>query len=293
MNRVFSNGLFAILCIYMLAGCMRENLDDCLEFALTVKIVDAEGKDITNSGIVSTVDLYLFDNNGFIRMAPKGSDVDFLFSQDKSQNLKIVGWGNLNPDSLRYELPEPGTPIEDMMLELLQNADGSHQVANDLFYSRHELGTSTRGMQEEYITLTMTRCVASVSVRALRLNEYFGEEVSGPFRFEVRNTGSMLNFWGESANDLARHFPEVQVDEHGTLSTDVFRVFPAKEDSSILVDIFNGDELLFTVETDGDGEKLRTVAGMHTDIQIDFLATGVQVTITVEPWNTIEQEVEV
>ena len=89
------------------ASCVREDMEECTQYALNVRAVDNEGNDLTDSGVLQKADVYLFNENGFVRMVPSGISSDFLFGHDKRQKLTLVAWGNIKKDQNSVPIPSP------------------------------------------------------------------------------------------------------------------------------------------------------------------------------------------
>ena len=165
---------------FLHVSCVREDTGDCMQYEIHVRVVDAAGNDLTQSGVLEKSEVYLFGENGFVRMVPAGVSSDYLFGNYKEARLTLVAWGNIKEDTLITADIKPGTPIEEARLKLKQHAEGSHLPVTDLFYCRKELNnTATRSIQEESITLVMERMAAGLSIRTCYLAERY------PYRGEA------------------------------------------------------------------------------------------------------------
>ncbi|MCI1683039.1 MAG: FimB/Mfa2 family fimbrial subunit [Bacteroides sp.] len=282
----------ALPCLLM-QSCVREQMDDCVQYELTVNAVDGEGGDVISSGAVTSINLYLFDENGFVRSLPKGSSTNYLFSTDKNDALTLVAWGNLKGDSLILPQLSVGTSLEDAKIELLQTMGGYDLPVTDLFYSRREINsTTTRGMQSDTIRLVMKRFSAALSVHVSHAAEYFGSAV-GKLHLVVRGTGTFLNFLGEPSDEEADYAPVLKpVTGADEWVTPLFRVFPTGEDQRISIDLYRDDALLFTITTDDQGNTLRALPGKETHVTMDFRFARLHISVSVKPWGSTDQNVE-
>lgn len=291
----FSLPVLVLLLVFspFLQGCVREQMDSCMQYELTVEAVDPQGVDITSSGAVTSIDLYLFDESGFVRIIPRGSSSDFLFGEEKKRTLTLVAWGNLKGDSLKLPQLSVGTSLQEAKIELLQSANGYNLPVTDLFYTRRELsGTSTRSLQSDTVKLVMERLAAGLSIRVNHAAEYFGTP-DIDLHIVVRGTGSSLNFLGEPSDDEAGYAPSIQVvDGEDEWYAPLFRVFPTHNDQHIYIDLYRGSTLLFTITTDDAGNILHALPGMETYITVDFRYARLHVTVSVEPWGTNGQNVQ-
>jgi hypothetical protein len=292
----FSLPAFVLLLVFaqFLQGCVREQMDSCMQYELTVKAVDPQGVDVTSSGTVTSIDLYLFDEDGFVRTIPRGSSSDFLFGEEKNKRLTLVAWGNLKGDSLKLPQLSVGTSLQEAKIELLQTANGYSLPVTDLFYTRRELsGTSTRSLQSDTVKLVMERLAAGLSVRVSHAAEYFSSS-NVDLHMVVRGTGSALNFLGEPSDDEAGYAPPMQaVSGKDEWYAPLFRVFPTNDDQHICIDLYKDSTLLFTITTDDDGNILKALSGVETYITVDFHYARLHVTVSVEPWGTNEQDVQI
>lgn len=289
--------LLAVCSVLLLfAACsVREQVGDCLQYALTVKAVDAEGNDLTGSNAVTSVDIYLFDESGFVRRVPAGTSSDFMFGYDKTSTVTLVAWGNLKADSLELSDIVVGTPIQQARLSLRYMDNGNNLPITDLFYSRQVMETggnaATRGMVEENITLVLERRAAGMSVRTRYFAERFGN-TGEPCRFVVRGTGSALNFLGQTIGEDAGYEPAAVTDGHGDTFAAPFRIFPTDSRQRIEIDILRGKEKLFTIVEDMKGQPLTALPGQQLDVDIDFRYARIKVTVTIVPWGEVKQDVE-
>lgn len=290
--------LLCLACLCALpTSCVREDVDGCLQYSLSVKVVDTDGNDITSSGAVTSVDLYLFDADGFVRLIPKGTSTDYIFAEEESSDLTLVAWGNLKADSL--EIPElaVGTSLEDAQIQLLQRLNGNDLPSTDLFYSRLELSDSTiaatRGISQTTATLVLQRLSASMSILTYSFTDHFGETQDGDTcRIVVRGAGNSINFLGKLTGGDAGYEPDIQESSTGDLYAPSFRIFPTEEGGSLAIDIYRGDTLLFTTSTDDEGDALQASAGNHLSVSIDFANANAKIKVSVTNWEDIDQNTE-
>ncbi|WP_300699612.1 FimB/Mfa2 family fimbrial subunit [Bacteroides sp.] len=287
--------ILCTVCMLLLlvpASCVREDMEECMQYALNVRAVDNEGNDLTDSGVLQKADVYLFNENGFVKMVPSGISSDFLFGHDKRQKFTLVAWGNIKKDTMIVTDIKVGTSIEEARLQLRKHAEGSYIPITDIFYCRREMSnTTTRGMQEENITLVMERLAAGISIRTRYLAErypYTGE----PYTFIVRGTGTEVDFMGKIVRENAGYRPESTTDNQGDVYAPPFRIFPTEEGGHIEIDIYRNQERIYTIVEDNDFKPLYVTAGVQTNIDIDFRYAQVKTFVTIVPWGTINQDTE-
>jgi len=273
-------------CIFLLLqGCVFEQMDDCVQYGLTISAVDPQGNDVTANGTISTVDIYLFDENGFVRTVPRDSSTDFSFGGSKNSKYTLVAWGNLKGDSLKLPQLTVGTSLEDARIELLESALGGDLPVTDLFYSRRELSAATtKSMQSDTVRLVMERLVAGLSVDVSHAAEYFGG-TEGKMHIVVRSIGSSLNFLAEPSESEAGYAPPMnRVTDKDEWLAPLFRVFPTNADKQVYIDLYRDDTLLFTITTDDAGNVLRALPGKETYVTVDFRYSRLHVSVSVVPW---------
>lgn len=265
----------------------------CRQYALNIRAVDAEGNDLTTSGILEKADIYLFNERGFVRMVPRGVSSDYLFAEDKSEKLTLIAWGNVKEDTLITAQIAPGTPIEEARLQLRQHAEGNHLPVTDLFHCRKDLQkpTATRAMEEESITLVMQRLVAGISIRTRYLAERYPHD-GQPCHFIVRGTGCELDFTGKVTGSGSGYRPASATDDKGDVYAPPFHIFPTGDGEQIEIDVFCGQQKLCTIARDNDFRPLCAPAGKQTDIDLDFRYAKPNVNITIVPWGETNQETE-
>lgn len=281
-----------MLSVFLCTSCVREDTEGCVQYALNVRAVDAEGNDLTQSGVLQKSDIYLFDENGFVRMVPAGASSDYLFGEEKSARLTLVAWGNLKEDTLVTTELTRGTPIKEAKIQLRRHAEGTHIPITDLFYSRKELNrVQTRSIQEESVTLVMERMAAGVSIRTRYLAERY-PYTGVPYHFIVRGTGTEMDFTGRTIGEDAGYKPTSTTDNTGDVYAPPFHVFTTQEGGRIEIEIYREQERICTVTEDNKFEPLLLTVGKQTNIDIDFRYAGIKTFITVVPWGEVWQDTE-
>lgn len=251
-------------------SCVREDVDNCLQYSLKVKAVDMDGNDITYSGSVSSVDIYMFDESGFVRMIPQGS-ADYLLGADKRKQLTLVAWGNLKSDSLKLPDLAVGTPLSDARVELIQMEDGYHIPTTDIFYSRQEVsGPGTRSILEETLTLTLERRVAGMTIRTKNLEQKFGK--GEPCYFVVYGVGNALNFMGDPTGGAVGYHPQVTYNGGSDVYAPIFRILPTPKENALSIRVCRGSKVLYTVNEDYKRSPLIVTPGEQLNIVIDFMS---------------------
>lgn len=50
--------------IFLYTSCVREDTSACMQYEVNVRVVDAEGNDLTESEVLEKSEVYLFGENG-------------------------------------------------------------------------------------------------------------------------------------------------------------------------------------------------------------------------------------
>lgn len=284
--------LACILAAALCASCVKENTESCVFYEVRMRVVDNQGNDLTESGVLEKAEVYLFNEEGFVRMVPAGTAPELLIGEDKGERLTLVAWGNLKEDTLATTDIRRGTPLEEARLQLRQQERGTHIPVTDLFYCRKEVQeTVTRSVSTAEVTLVMERMAAAVSIRTRYMAQqypYTGE----PYRIIVRCAATEIDFTGKAAGDGAGYEPASTTDEVGDVSAPPFRIFPTAEGERIVIDICRGSEKLCTIAEGNDFKPLYAPVGKQTEIVIDFRDVEIRTTVTVNPWGEMGQETE-
>lgn len=146
-------------------------------------------------------------------------------------------------------------------------------------------------MEGTDITVVMERMVAGLSIRTRYLSErypYKGEA----YRFIVHCTSTEMDFTGEAAGSGAGYEPASVTDAKGDVYAPPFHIFPTGEGKPLEIDIYRKGEKIFTITEDNEFHPLYAPVGKQTNIDIDFRYAEVKVVVSVVPWGTVSQDVE-
>lgn len=271
------------------AGCEKDD-DDCLmhHHYLVVRSFDADANDITGTGAVKEVSLYVFDKNGtYLETISAGENQRISLNYEESSPITVVAWGNSGRG--RQKMPElvPGkSRLEEAFLTLLSGAGVYALSPDDLFFGRAtlDLGGATyrNGMEHR---LPIKRHAASMSIRVTGLREFVGTSDTD-FYFVVRGTQQRLDFTGNLSGDAAAYKPGVLMNENGQFVSGIFNTFPSAG-TGISIEIYKGGTKVYTVSTDEAGRPLVLSPGRLLNVLIE-LAGGQKVSISVSEWGKVD-----
>lgn len=264
-------------------SCIKEDEKDCSRYISRIKVVDADLNDITNTGVVRSIALYLFDSNGFVREIETNELAPVFLGDNITEPFTLVAWGNKNADSLQIPQLLPGASLKESWMQARTQTNELLQPLNDLFYGR-QMFPKAAARNEKDIYIVLKRCIAGLSVRTIHLAEQFGQSAE-PHSIKVRGAANAINFLGDYASSTTAYEPLLITDAQNDLYAPLFRIFPADTEQAIEIDIFRGTGKLVTLKTDNKGNLLRPITGKHTEIVIDFnKSLEVAVSVSVLNW---------
>jgi len=297
----FAFRVFPLLIFTLIAfqSCVMENMSDCKEYHMVVKIVDVSSESGTPSTL-DTVGVYLFSKDGFERMISTGKKSGFLFNYvsntqlnfgfDKNSPLTLVAWGNLNRNSLTLPSLNKGQSPEGSMIQL-RRCEEYDKITTDLFYSSCTTNDQ-KAANGDTLILYMNRVLGAMKVTCKSVGECFGPGTD-PFRLEARSTTNALNFLANATGKASTFCPGLEKCVNGEYVTPVFNLLPTAADDPMTLELYRGDSLVYTGNIDNEGNLLRAKANEQLNVTIDFGAAGNQavVTVTATPWGNSNQEV--
>lgn len=281
------NSLLVLLVFFiLLPGCIREDLDNCEQYSLILKAVDDQGKDISASGMIHSAEVYVFDQGFFVKKIIADLDKPMMLGYEKNHKLTFVAWANLENDMMQLPTLTSKVSVGDALIKL-RSFDDYHCSPSDLFYASDSI--SGRREENKPIKLVLKRYTTSVKLTAKNVVKYFNRGDQG-FRYVVRGAEDGLNFLGESIGKGVSYSPETYFDKKNELVSPIFNILPSCK--KIAVDIYQNTELLFTITSDMDGNPLIAIPGKQLDIVADFTYAMIKITVTVAPWDEIQQDVD-
>lgn len=279
----------------VLAGCTKQATGECPdEIEVYVNVVDVEGEDITDQGVIEKLSLFVFDNNKlFIKQLETSVGESLRLYFPDQDLIHVVSWGNLNGNSVQLTELKLGTPMHEAMVSLLENplpqqkANATRGIAippTDLFYSYDEISLRT-GAQTSY-TLRMNRMVSAMSITMRNLQSY-ANRYDDNYSLVVRETYNAIDFYGRLTGDKVGYIPTTSFNDKKELTAPLFNLLPSHAEGVIEIDIYHGDELITTVKNDNNGQQLKALQGQVLNVLVDF-RMNVSVTVSVTSWGVTE-----
>lgn len=140
--------LFAFCTSILLAGCsIHDDLDPCPGYKLTLKVVNAEGDDITEAvpGDVPNASLFIFDEKGNY-LETRALDQDFIAGRREivldgysaDAKLTVVAWGNID-DADKTTVTKSLKTAVDLKVTINRTADPEDASKTDMATSADDL----------------------------------------------------------------------------------------------------------------------------------------------------------
>lgn len=286
----------------LLSSCLSEDFGDCPRpFQVTIKAFDADNIDITESGSVEQVILFVFNENDQIfktytvtaNEVMQRKPIDIHMEYPGHQSLKLVAWANLD-DKVDYSQITNVKQLTDLYVKLKsQSATLATatiaQSPGDLFFGAIdvpvEFGGIDMGKSHE---LPIYRKTASVIITA---RNFPATENPSDYSFVLRESRDTYDYNGELTGEMVNYKPATSVNSAGHLATPIFITFPTVGGQSYVLDIYKNGELKYTFTQGSDGTPFVPVIGKLLNIIIDF-NVDISVNVVVTPWGVVFQDVE-
>jgi hypothetical protein len=295
----------ALLLTGLLSSCLKENFDDCPRpFRLFIKAIDADQNDITASGEVERVTLFVFDENQQIvdalelnANAVKSREaVNIALDYPGHRSLKFVAWGNIDGS---VEFPEKASvkQLSDLYLKLksisaTKATSAVAQTPPDLFHGSLDVPVEYGGLEQAGDqTVTITRRTSQVTVSAYAVKAWNGGKEDS-YTFELHESNNGFDMACNLSGEMTGYRPQTQMDENGNLFAPLFQAIPTPGGKSYTLSILYNGEIIYSADRGNDGTPFIPEAGRLLNIIIDFRAE-VSIKSIVTPWNQVFQYVEI
>lgn len=308
MNNTNKYGFLLIAALLMtgfLSSCLKENFDDCPRpFRLFIKAIDADQNDITASGEIQRVILFVFNEKEQIvdafelnaNAVRNREPVNILLDYPGHESLKFVAWGNIDQS---VEFPEKASvkQLSDLYVKLRATsgnraATALAQSPCDLFYGALDVPVEYGGFEPAGDqTVVISRKTSQVVISAYSLKSWNGGK-DGEYTFELHESNNSYDMDGNPTGEMIAYYPEAEMDENGNLFSSVFRTIPTTGGKPYTLYIFYNGEVIYTTNQGGDGTPFIPKPGELLNIIIHF-RSEVSVKSIVTPWNQVFQYVEI
>lgn len=283
----------------LLTGCnIREDNTDCPRpFRLFIKAHDADGNDITDSGEVKQVILFVFNEKQEIvdvvtvpeQDFRNGVPVNVELDYPGHESLTFVAWGNVNSN---IDFPASGSVNQwnDLYAKLISQ-NGTAQSSDAVFYGNLNVPVEYGGIEPAGDqTVIITHRTAQVNITAINLKK-FNANQDGKYEFRLKESYDNIDKDGNYTGGPIHYIPVADMDNNGTLHTPKFNTLPQIGETYTLEILFN-NEVIYTATVGTDGTPFIPEVGRMLNIIIDFRAE-ISVKVIITPWNVVYQYVEI
>src|SRR5690554_154561 len=289
--------VITLLITGLLSSCFKDDLTDCPRpFQVTIKALDADQNDITESGEVKNAILFVFDQNnelvkGFtINEAQiKGRQpINIEIDYPGYESLYFVAWGNAD-ENIEYSNIENVRNLLDLYVKL-KSQDGLAISPGDFFRGiltvPVEYGGTENGQSH---IVEINRMTSGVTITARHLKEW-NSNLEGEYSFVLHESKDMYDQDGHLIGNAVSYAPSCGFATNGDLSTSIFYTFPPESGKGVHVDILYNGKIIYTIDHDSEGHLFVPIVGRTLNIIIDFRAE-ISVLFEVTPWNVVYQYV--
>lgn len=292
--------ILIVLLSGILTGCIKEDYSDCPRpFRLTVRAWDADMQDITESGDVERVVIFVFDENGrrIDRLMMSAAEVaarkPIPLEYDGPTSVSFIAWANPSDDALAATA-HVQTSAD--LFFTLKSVDGVAVSPNDLFS-----GVLTTPIEYGSIEQTTDRTIdiyrrtaqVHILVRGYKdwLDAHTMRALPDYADILLGETPDTYTGLAELIGNAVQYRPEGQI-EDGDFISSVFRIYPTLNASPLHLDfLINGATALSFAEG-SDGTPFVPVTGRMLNIYIDLRGADLNVIVSVTPWNVVQQYAE-
>lgn len=289
------------LIIFLITGsltsCFKDDLSDCPRpFQITIKALDVDLNDITETGEVKNAILFVFDQNnqlvkGFTLNAAqiKGRQpIDIKIDYPGFESLYFVAWGNVD-ESLEYSSIENVRNLLDLYVKL--KTQGGFAISpGDFFRGTLTVPLEYGGIEYgESHEVEIKRMTSGVTITAINLKEW-NNNLDGEYSFVVRESLDTYDQDGHLIGSSIAYSPVSSFASNGDLSAPIFYTFPTESGKGYQIDILFNGKVIYTINHDSQGHQFVPVVGRTMNIIIDFRAE-LSVICVITPWNVVYQYV--
>lgn len=296
LNPVYTCCCLLMLCIVQ-AACIREDNDDCPagndEHVLTVHSFDGQGNELTGTGAVSEVMLYIFDaQNHFLQSISCKENETVPINYPEQEKIAVIGWGNSQSNNQTMPQPIQGTPLESLQMSLLHSGEGTLLSPDDLFYGsvNVDFSAATRVVTVTH-QLNLQRKVAGMEIIVKGIPQRF-ETDDEDFTLQVNETAEGMDFMGDLTTSHNNYRPTCRFNSLKELIAPIFRTLPSGG-RPVTVTLYKGNEPVYEASTNEEGTPFILEAGKLLSITIDLnKGAGGSASFFVNKWNesNINQE---
>ena len=302
-----TSALFLLLALLTsLTGCINESLDECppsTRYALRLKVVNANGDDITPLGEVRHSTLFVFEDSKKL-LEKRRVDEAFIVNREEIElnaypvgtKIHIVGWGNLSETN---QILNEVNSLEDLQVYLKKKTEDLAQEPDSLFFGLDNVVTAEVGIADHNQELTLAPKTGTLKIETKGLaNAASGANLRADapaFDFYMTNTKSGFDNEGNQIGDDVRYNPEGELLQSEWVTKHDYSVLAGK---NVRVSIDQqGKELggiteALNIDT-GEQGPINTYEGKRTYVIIYFGEDGsLSAKMKITDWGVVDDNIE-
>lgn len=233
------------------------------------RAMDSLDMDISNSGVVSTVEVLSFTDGGnYIETQSVNLLQQITVKDIKQSERTLVGWGNLSLGGQHQTTLKPGDNIGLWSVSLIKLDDGNYRSPDNLFYGEKtiKLMQSNNQPPDE---LWLHRRVAAIAISTIGLQSKLTASTSD-VKYIVRGTSSALNYKGEPIDAMAVYLPNATINSFGELEAKPFLTFASPVLGRVTVELYVDGTLLFSASNDLNSQPFKAINDRILYITLDM-----------------------
>lgn len=308
---LFCRGLWFYLSLLVtsvnVSSCINEDLSNCnskIDFVLRLKLVNAQGNDITQLRDVDDVILYIFDNNQkFLNQTTILANdvrnyVPVNLSYENTNDIWVVAWSNFKENQDVTPLTQ-GMSMQDALVKLKKNSEGFAVNPDDLFWGTIHLSQNDavqlNSVNQTINNLVLSRQVAQLNITVKGLDPgyddyYFiiGGSKEDTYNFEGKLRGNPIEYKQYGSFDAVTSL----------FHSAGFSMYPLSDGNSNTISIYRSGNLIASVNVNSeDGSHIVPIRGVMLNVLIDLTQpsggnVSIAVSIKVTKWDEYYHWVE-
>lgn len=271
----------------MMTGCIMENLEECsVDYNFKVKAYSSLGDEELNRDDVRDIRLYIFDEEmRFIKSMDTRLGEPISIEIPKSEDIHVVGWGNMGGGSPNVIEPAVGDIMSDCFISL-SKYDGTRSSVkvlppDDLFRG---YVTVTRQQQQQgsEILLPIYREVGSMTVTVRGLKRYAGFD-DDDYYIVAHGKFDGIDFSGNLMGGKTAYHPSGSFVMNGGKEEYYVPSFNMLPTEDIIIDVYHGTELIMSVLRHSEGDAIFCERSTLTNVLIEANTT-LDVSVSITDW---------
>lgn len=279
-------------------GCIRESLDACPAHKLTVKVVNTEGADFTESSgeRIEEVTVFIF-NESLEHLSTHHMSVADVQGRRKidlpypeGAKIRAIAWGNAYAGNQNVSEGDLVEQLKVMLKKEQEQAD----MPDELYYGKENILTKAAEV-ETVDTVTIKIKVGALRVYTENMPEkYLSSLKSGEeSKLYINRTLSTWNHDGTLEGDSVYYMPDPTINEPQTELDTKFHNYATGQAMNVVLELPDGDVKQEFVNAE-NGEPIEVYEGKETEVVIRWGEDGTYLgaRVIVREWGYIDDPTE-